>query len=178
MENCLRRQPAKRLEQAFIGGVAENDEAHGTHHVGPAFGKECFPLEVTQQVEQFRLTGKYDDSAFIEVGQGIARRAARHTGRRHRPPVAPAEDPLGLRKTQPDQRIEEIMPVAGARLDFAGVANPAFVGEAVRLRRHETDAPAIRRKDGKRSASAATAAVSGSPSGPGGKRSSQRRSGS
>ncbi len=147
MQDRLGRQAAKGVEQAFVGRMAEDDEAHGTQHVCPVFGKERPPAELAQQVEQSGLARQHDDPALVEMGQRVALAATHRAGRRHRLHMARADGQLGLRKAQPDQRVEEIMPVSRPRLDLAGIPDAAFIDETIGLRRNETDAPAIRRKD-------------------------------
>ena len=127
--------------------MAEDDEGHGTQHICPAFGKERPPAELAQQVEQLGLARQHDDPALVEMGQRVALAATRRAGRRHRLHMARADGQLGLRKSQPDQRVEEIMPFSRPRLDLTGIPDAAFIDETIGLRRNEADAPAIRRED-------------------------------
>jgi hypothetical protein len=76
-----------------------------------------------QQGDQRCRCGGDDDAAFIELRDGVAHRAALaapcRTLRLQGGMMAAVEDALGLRIGQPRQRVEEVVPIAGPRLDFA-----------------------------------------------------------
>ena len=124
--------------------MADDDEAHGHPDIGAPIDEQFLPFETPQQFEQLRAAGQDSDAAFVEVGQRVARAAARGARRLHGGDVRGDDRPLGPRKGQPDQSVEEVVPVAWPRLDLAGFPHPALVGQAVRLRRHEADGLPVR----------------------------------
>ncbi|MDA8258953.1 MAG: hypothetical protein M0Z99_25520 [Betaproteobacteria bacterium] len=111
--------------------MAEDDEAHAVQQLRAPVDEDFAPAMRAQARPEFRRASGDHHAAFVELGQRIAQRAAFGTALaarvRERRKMAPVECRLGQRQGQPDQRIEQVMPVAGACRDFAGKESTLLV---------------------------------------------------
>ena len=103
--------------------------------VAPCFAfapEQPMPIVRIPRIQQCRVAQQHDNAAFVEMRQRALRaRATFRSGNRDLRNLARIQRCLDLRKTQPDQRIQQVVPVALARGDFAALENALFVMQAV-----------------------------------------------
>jgi hypothetical protein len=93
------------------------------------------PAMFAQRPPQIRRRARDDDTAFVELRQRVAQGAASGAAGRRASQgvmVAPVDRRLAAREGEPDQRIEQIMPVAGTRGDRALAVSTLLVALVVR----------------------------------------------
>ncbi|MCX7165423.1 MAG: hypothetical protein NTV11_04000 [Rhodocyclales bacterium] len=123
-----------------MAGMAEDQEARCAQQLGAAQDEHLAPPMRAQALPQPGGGSGHNHAAFIELGQGIAQRPSLVNslfprllqGRN----VAPVKGRLGLRKGQPDQRVEQVMPVVRTRRDRAGEGGLLLISPCIR-RRHD-----------------------------------------
>jgi len=121
----------KRRERFFVERVAEQVKTHARDHLGAAPPEQLFPLEAGQQRRQPRIAGGDDHAALVEQRQRVLRRAAVWRAARPLPlelaVMALIKRRLGKGKRQPRQRVEQVVPIAGAELHLAAQENARLV---------------------------------------------------
>jgi hypothetical protein len=116
--------------------VAEDDDAHGFQYAVPVVEKERGPRRVLEEGKQLRVFANDDGAALVEDGQQVAKRAATALGLgRQRARVQRVDARLGLRKSEPGERVEPVVQVFGACRDAAGLIDRDFVVRIIRAGR-------------------------------------------
>ncbi|MCX7164026.1 MAG: hypothetical protein WCI19_01770 [Betaproteobacteria bacterium] len=111
--------------------MAEDQEAGTRKQFRAARHKHLAPAMPAQGPPQIGAATRHHHTAFVELGQRVAQRAARGASllprRADCSEVAPVERRLGLRQGQPYQRVEQVMAVVGPRRHLAGEKGPLLV---------------------------------------------------
>ncbi|MDP2822312.1 MAG: hypothetical protein Q8O52_06495 [Sulfuritalea sp.] len=148
-EKRLAAQPDKGCGKGIMAGMAEDQKACAAPQFLTPRNKNLPPAMRAQGRPQIGATAGDDHAAFVELGECIAQRAARCACLFPRLvqgiDVAPVERRLGFWKSQPDQRIEQVMPVVGPRRDLASQESPLFIGICGGSRRHKAQRRAAAR---------------------------------
>ncbi len=114
--------------------MAEHDETHVGQDPCTLVPEEFLPAKFAQQIRQAGIRAHHDDAAFVEKRQRITKatplavlRLCRAACCQHRPHMRFVDGRLGLREGQPDQGIEEIVPIAGTRRNLPPLKNAGFI---------------------------------------------------
>src|SRR5258707_13820247 len=112
-----------RIERLLVERVAEREEAHPGFELGAPRPEELLPLEVDDEPQQFGRARGDGHAAFVEERERIALGAAparlRLAALLEDRGVLRIDRGLRLGVRGPGERVEEIVPGRGARLDLA-----------------------------------------------------------
>src|SRR5688572_33389510 len=118
--------------------MAECEEAHPGFELRAAPPEELLPCEIDDEARQLRRARGDDDAAFVEESERVALGAAApglvlaalFEDRR----VLGVDRRLRVGKADPDERVEEVVPVFRASLDLAGLCDAQLVVAAFAVR--------------------------------------------
>jgi len=149
-EHGFAAQPDNGCGKGIVAGMAENDKAGGAQQFFAPLDENLAPAMRAQGRPEIGAGAGHNHAAFVKLRQCIAQRAAGcvslFPGRFQCCNMTPVECCLGPRKTQPDQRIEQVMRVVRSRRDLTGQASPLFVGLGIGGWRHEAQGRAAARR--------------------------------
>ncbi|MDO8787132.1 MAG: hypothetical protein Q7J42_03560 [Sulfuritalea sp.] len=123
-EHRLAAEADEGCGKSIVAGMAEDYKARAAEQFLAPRDERLAPAMRAQGRPQFGARSRHHHAAFVELGQRVAqgttRRAASLARIAQSRYVTPVEGRLAAREGEPDQRIEQIMPVAGPRRDLAG----------------------------------------------------------
>ncbi|MDP1613957.1 MAG: hypothetical protein Q8M11_23080 [Sulfuritalea sp.] len=146
-EQGFATQSDKGRGQGIDAGMAEDHEARRAQQLVATLDEDLAPAMRAQCLPQTGGRTGDDHAAFVELGQCVAQAAARRSSLRARRAqrcyMAPIEYRLGQRKGEPDQRIEQVVPIVEACLDLTGQKGMFFIADRLRRRLDEPQRRAV-----------------------------------